>query len=395
MRLPVIEAGRLKRLLPPEGGTLNAVFRHTMLSLRNCAGGITLILFASFPLFSANQQTTRLAWRAQSSGVLAKLNAVHFIDRQHGWVTGNSGTLLATEDGGEKWRRITLPEYERREPVLDAWLFDAERGCLLGEYDLFDRRPEIEPNQRVFLLRSEDRGSSWKHNEFARLPAKPSEKKPVKDKDETPDVYAEPLLLRMFFVNQQTGWACGELGAIQTTNDGGATWRMQSTGSLRLFYDVTAFDGKQAWIAGAAGVVLHTVDGGHNWNEQPSGVTVGLRAIHFVDAKNGWAVGANGTIISTTNGGSRWQKQNSGAGVTLNDIFFVSAKEGWAAGDRGTLLHTTDGGANWQDESLKTRAHLTRLFFIAPDRGWAVGSNGAIFSYGLNDPAGRPTLRQQ
>ncbi|MEO6726644.1 MAG: YCF48-related protein, partial [Blastocatellia bacterium] len=343
---------------------------------RLTACGTTLVLFASFSPFSANQQTTQLAWRAQSSGVLAKLNAVHFVDRNRGWAAGNNGTVLTTEDGGEKWRRAALPEYERQEPVLDAWLFDTEHVCLLGEYDLFDRRREIEPNKRAFFLRSEDRGASWKRNEFARLPISPSPKRPVTDKDEPPDSYPEPVMLRMYFANEQAGWACGELGAIQSTIDGGETWRVQFIGSLRLFYDVTAVDDKQAWIAGASGVVLHTVDGGQNWNEQPSGVATGLRAIHFVDAAHGWAAGVSGTILSTTNGGSRWQKQNSGASVTLNDIFFINGKEGWAAGDRGTLLHTGNGGATWQDESLNTHANLTRLFFITPDRGWAVGSNG-------------------
>lgn len=348
------------------------------------ACGTSLIFFVSTLSLASDQSTNQLGWRQQSSGVLSKLNAVRFIDPQHGWAAGNAGTVLTTVDGGENWRRVALPEYERQEPILDVWPLNSERSFLLGEYDLYDRRPEIESNKRVFLLRSENDFSSWKRYEFARLPAKPSEKKPVKDKEELPDAYPEPVLLRMFFANEQTGWACGELGAVQATTDGGATWRMQFTGSLRIFYDVTAIDEKQAWISGAAGVVLHTFNGGQNWNEQPSGVTESLRAIHFTDVQHGWAAGTNGTIISTRTGGSRWQKLNSGTREALNDIFFVSANEGWVSGDRGTLLHTTDGGLTWESELLKTHASLTRLFFLAPDRGWVVGSNGAIFKYGVS-----------
>jgi photosystem II stability/assembly factor-like uncharacterized protein len=385
----VIESGK-KNFRPAKGQRRGGHFDYwrARRSLCRAVGGLALILIISFPPFSANQQTARPEWRLQSSGVLAKLNAIHFVDRLRGWAVGNTGTVLVTYDGGEKWRRVALPEYERREPVLDVWVFDGQRGCLLGEYDVFDRRPEIEPGKRVFLLRSENGGASWEQNEFARLPVKPAKKRPAKENDadkntdkDKPEVYPDPVLLRMFFLNKQVGWACGELGAIQATSDGGATWRMLLTGSLRIFYDLTAVDEKQIWVAGAAGIVMHTADGGQNWNEQPSGVTQALRAIRFVDAKLGWAAGANGTILSTTNGGNRWQKQDAGTSVTLNDIFFVSPREGWAAGDRGTLLHTTDGGATWQDESLKTHANLNRLFFIAPDRGWAVGGNGAIFSF--------------
>lgn len=365
--------------------------------------GCCLCLVAAFALhlsdfvhlLPAHGSTLAPAWRQQSSGVLARLNAIHFLDRRYGWAAGNNGALLMTEDGGEKWRRVALPEYERQEPVLDVWLFDAERGALLGEYDLFNRRPEIEPGKRSFLLRSENHGTNWTASEFASPPPKPVDRRVGKEKDDAPpEVSPDPVLLRMTFATARVGWTCGELGAIQKTEDGGAKWKMQFASTFRIFYDIAAVDEKQAWIVGASGVVLHTSDGGLNWNEQRSETTQTLRAVHFVDANRGWAAGSNGAILATINGGGSWQRQNSETAVTLNDIFFVNAQEGWAAGERGTLLHTTDGGASWNAESLKMHGALMRLFFIAPDCGWAVGANGAIFRYGLNEPAERPTLKQ-
>lgn len=352
-----------------------------------------VLLFTASPSFlSAKPSTTQVRWRQQSSGVLAKLNAVHFIDRQHGWAAGSNGVLLATEDGGEKWRRVALSEYERQEPVLDVWRFDTERGVLLGEYDLYDRRPEIEPGKRIFLLRSEDRGQNWKQGELGRPPIKPrtsqsAGSKANSEKTDPPEIYPDPLLLRMFFVNKQTGWAVGELGAIQATKDGGVSWQMQFASALRIFYDVSAVDEKQAWIVGAGGLVLRTTDGGQNWQEQRAEARQTLRAVHFTDANRGWAAGSDGLILTTVNGGLRWQKQDSGVEQTLNDIFFVNAREGWAAGERGTLLRTTDGGATWQNESLKMHGALTRLFFLAPDCGWVVGANGAIFKYAPSENA--------
>jgi photosystem II stability/assembly factor-like uncharacterized protein len=316
----------------------------------------------------------RLEWSAQSSGALAKLSGVFFVDRQNGWIVGSNGTLLVTEDGGAKWLRRTLPERQMGEALNDVWFFNPDRGLLLGEYGLFNRKGDIDLSVKVFLLMSKDRGANWEAGTLRRPP--------------------DSILLRMSFAKDQLGWAVGESGTIQRTIDGGATWTLQDAPTRKLLYDVAASDDNHAWVVGAGGTILRTVDGGRNWDEQSSGVTEALRAVHFVDPQRGWAAGAKGTIISTANGGARWRRQTSGVGLNLNDVVFLKAKggpaggpmegpmEGWIAGDRGLLLHTTDGGATWENVELSARANLSRLFFIAPDCGWVIGTSGAIFKYG-------------
>ena len=310
-----------------------------------------------------------LEWSAQSSGALSKLSGVFFIDRDHGWIVGSNGTLLATEDGGAKWLRRTLPERQRGEALNDVWFFNPDRGLLLGEYGLFNRNGAVDRSERVFLLMSKDRGANWEAGTLRRPP--------------------DSILSRMFFANDQTGWAVGESGTIQRTIDGGATWTLQDAPTRKLLYDVAAIDDNHAWVVGAVGTILRTVDGGRNWGEQSSGVTEALRAVHFVDPQRGWAVGAKGTVISTANGGARWRRQTSGVELNLNDVVFLKTKdgaaegpkEGWIAGDRGLLLHTIDGGVTWENVELGARVNLLRLFFAAPDCGWVVGTSGAIFKY--------------
>ena len=347
-------------------------------------------------------------WTAQTSGSLAKLSGVFFIDRDRGWVVGSNGTLLVTENGGARWSRRTLPERQRNESLNDVWFFNPDRGLLLGEYGLFNRSGKVDRSERVFLLRSNNRGANWETGALARLSIKQagqagqagqSERQASRNPNESSDTLkpalrpSDPILLRMAFANDQVGWAVGESGMIQYTEDGGATWLAQEASTRKLLYDVAAIDAKHAWAVGASGKLLRTVDGGQNWGEKSSEVAETLRAVHFVDAKHGWAVGARGTIISTSNGGARWERQTSGVELNLNDVFFIKAKEGpgegagegaregWIAGDRGLLLHTTDGGATWESVELSTHANLSRLFFIAPDCGWVVGTSGAIFKY--------------
>ncbi len=283
-------------------------------------------------------------------------------------MVGSNGLILLTEDGGNQWRRVPQRSWDL---LRDVFFLDHQRGFVLGEYSLFNRPGNKLPKERSFLLASYDGGLSWQGMSFASSTTE----------GEDPRRYNGDGLLRLLFVDDRTGWACGEAGLILVTKDSGRSWQMQRSGVRKLLYNLTAIDDQQAWMVGAGGVILRTVDGGRNWNEQASGTTLTLRAIHFVDARRGWAIGAGGTILATTNGGNRWQKQSAEVEATLNDVVFTSAREGWVAGDHGTLLHTRDAGATWEDVSLSTRANLLRLFFIAPDCGWVVGTNGVIYKY--------------
>ncbi|HZS05738.1 MAG TPA: YCF48-related protein [Blastocatellia bacterium] len=325
-----------------------------------------------------------LKWLPQTSGVLAKLTSVFFADRDHGWIVGSNSLVLSTEDGGTTWKKTQLANHEL---LRDIFFFDTQRGYLVGEYSRFNRTDNKSPAERSFLMSTSDAGSYWRMADLAR-PSNPKTDALVR--------YGGETVLRIQFVSDRVGWACGETGLILLTRDGGRIWKMQRPAQVRkILYGLSALDEGMAWIVGAGGVALRTVDGGENWNEQTTGTTKALFAVRFVDAKRGWAVGADGTILVTTNGGSRWRAQASGTNEDLNDVAFVTPQEGWAAGNRGTLLHTRDGGATWEDVSLNTRSHLTRLFFVAPDCGWVVGVNGLIFKYQWSDGTQRPALSTQ
>ncbi len=46
-----------------------------------------------------------LSWQVLRTGQNAPLRGIHFADDVHGWAVGDFGTILATEDGGQTWRR--------------------------------------------------------------------------------------------------------------------------------------------------------------------------------------------------------------------------------------------------------------------------------------------------
>lgn len=350
---------------------------------------VTLLLSTSL---TPSSQPAKPGWQKQSSNSLARLQSVYFLDAEHGWTAGSNGTLLKTLNGGATWERVALPPQFGRDLLREIWALDAQRLRVLGEYNLSQRPNSAELDARSFLLASDDGGAFWQEIELAHPPEKNRRRTnrtaTQPNEQDTVERLNSPVLTSLAFGNAKTGWLVGESGAIQTTPDGGLTWRMEYAVSRKLFYDIFALDAQQAWLVGGGGNVLRTVDGGANWNEQPQAVPQTLRAVFFTDARRGWAVGINGTIIATTNGGNRWQTQSAPSTQTLNDVRFVNAREGWVAGERGTLLHTRDGGTTWEDESLGSFASFNKLFFTAPDCGWVVGTNGSIYKFSASPSSG-------
>jgi hypothetical protein len=45
-------------------------------------------------------------WIFQNSGISTNLYSIYFLDEKNGWVTGASGTILKTENGGDNWQLI-------------------------------------------------------------------------------------------------------------------------------------------------------------------------------------------------------------------------------------------------------------------------------------------------
>ena len=330
------------------------------MSLRGLSRRAALVLCAAFVLSAcaaaAHVRAQGSGWAGGRQGVQGSdLNAVYFADSKRGWVGGDGGLVLHTEDGGRAWARQTL---ETKDSVNDIYFRDKEDGYLLAV-------------SRIYT--TEDSGQTWTlSTRFL------------------PQTFggAAPELYSVRFTSKRRGWIVGSLSRgedvvdslVLYTSDGGSSWQRQRVPATDELIHLD-FDGdKRGWIVGSGGRILHTRDGGETWALQDSGTRAALYHVDFQGEENGWAVGEKGTILRTTDGGETWRPVPSPARSTLLSVKFVNEDEGWIVGRGGVILRSDDGGQTWKQQDSNTRQNLYALHFDKK-LGWAVGGDGLVLRY--------------
>lgn len=268
------------------------------------------------------------SWTRQPSGVACRLRSVCFVDERNGWAVGGEsipqtdrsrGVVLRTTDGGTSWQPVPTSLI----PGLRQVRFTSPtEGWAVGDVSTFA------PSGLFF---SRDGGRTWNpaggaapHGLLTADFAAPHVGAAATASGELLTVSgrvvreapvarfglraARKLTLR----GDGRGWLVGDGGLVQTTDDGGASWRSAAfTGPLAVVsqcdWRSVAAAGSHVWIVGSpGGVVLHTGDDGRTWQLLPTGSPLPLDDVSFIDELHGWAVGALGTILRTADGGRTW-----------------------------------------------------------------------------------------
>lgn len=319
----------------------------------------TLFLTAGFLCVAAlagGAPARQGGWRAERHGQPGRdLNAVHFVDSKRGWVAGDGGLVLRTEDAGRSWTRQVI---EVKESINDIYFRDKEDGYLLAGSQ---------------ILVTEDSGATWRV--AGHFPASNFDG-------------AEPELYSVRFTSKKKGWVVGSLSRrdsvvdslVLYTSDAGASWTRQKAPAREELIHLD-FDGeRRGWIVGASGAILYTRDGGETWTRQDSKTKATLYHVDFEDGKHGWVVGERGTILRTGNGGEAWTAVPAPVRSTLLSVKFASEEDGWIVGRGGVILRSEDGGQTWVQQQSNTKQNIYALYFDKK-LGWAVGGDGTVLRY--------------
>jgi photosystem II stability/assembly factor-like uncharacterized protein len=234
--------------------------------------------------------------------------------------------------------------------------------------------------------------------------------------------------LDIYFLNAQTGYACGQNGYIVKTTNGGASWNMvyqaanfmhsirfvdQNTGyAVGYTYVYKTVNGGTTWnampnpysnyllgtsfvnastgfICGDGGLIARTIDGGFSWQTIMIGGSDYFEEIVMTSATTGYAAGKFGRVLKTTNSGSNWFAQNTTTNDWLLDLYFINSNSGWACGMNGRVVYTANGGESWATQYVPTISTIRQVHFLTTDTGYAVTDNGMILkTYNAGNPIG-------
>jgi photosystem II stability/assembly factor-like uncharacterized protein len=184
--------------------------------------------------------------------------------------------------------------------------------------------------------------------------------------------------LDIFFINSQTGWACGQNGYIVKTTTAGNSWAPMFQ-AANFLHSIRFVDANTGYSAGFGNLIYKSTNAGINWSILPNSITnTYLLGTSFINANTGCVVGENGLIARTTDGGQIWQTISASTSEYYEEVTFTDANTGYIAGKFGRILKSTNAGLNWTQQTSNTSEWLLDVFFMNNNSGWACGMNGKI-----------------
>ena len=309
-----------------------------------------------FVVFFLSYASINAQWLIHSTPTDKWLNDIKFVGSSI-FVTGNSGTILKSVNGGLNW---TAQSTQNSYDVQTIVFIDANTGFAISS-----------SQYESAILKTTNGGTNWviklSCNRF---------------------MFTKALC----FINSNTGyaggWSFSDTVMFRTTN-GGENWNAVRINYLAGVDRIQFLNSLTGWAVGGkndTSHVLKTTDGGYNWNRmysQAADPFIYFFAVQFINQLTGWAVGLKpqSVIVKTTDGGATWTHQyhNHTTNWELYDINMINENTGWIVGDGGVIVKTTNGGINWRAQTNPYSGNpIFAVRFTGADTGYAVCSNGKI-----------------
>ncbi len=222
-------------------------------------------------------------------------------------VVSSVGAVIVSDDGGETWRRDTLPGRPSLIDITacghgDIYALDSMRNVWalpVGE-SAWTASP-LDTPENTLSIHCAPGERLWVSASFGTLYWR----------DLSSDVWQEFSLYddlqftNVRFVDELNGFAVGEFGTVIATSDGGTTWEQRNP-IPNDFYPMGSdfLDLQHGWVGGLDGVIWTTSDGGESWQRQETLTSAPIYGIHAAGDRV-IAVGGSAKLIELKD--SEWR----------------------------------------------------------------------------------------
>jgi photosystem II stability/assembly factor-like uncharacterized protein len=227
---------------------------------------------------------------------------------QEGWIAGQPGLLLHSDNAGQSWTRLLLDTKLPGDPYLITAIGDrsAELATTVGA-----------------IYRSSDAGKSWQAEVSDASGA-------VRDLRRNSDGrYVSVSSLGNFF---------------STWNPGEAVWQPHQRVSSQRVQSMGFQPSGDLWMVTRGAQLRFNPDGAdvEAWSKPVIPITNGYGYLDMAWDPQGsiWTGGGNGTLLVSSDAGASWQRDPVGAATPSNftRLLFLADGKGFALGERGALL---------------------------------------------------------
>jgi photosystem II stability/assembly factor-like uncharacterized protein len=188
------------------------------------------------------------------------LYSVAFPSKKQGWVVGDGGRILHSEDGGISWRR---QESGSQDELVHVKFANDKRGWVVGA--------------KGTILYTDDGGRTWERQSSG----------------------TTNHLYHIETRGKDSAWIVGDKGTILRTTNAGVSWERVAVDTTQNLLNIAFSNDKQGWVIGWNGTILRSSDGGKKWVEQESGTRTNLYGI-AASKREVWVVGAEGLVLKYT-----------------------------------------------------------------------------------------------
>lgn len=263
------------------------------------------------------------------------LHAVHFLDQNRGFISGQR-FFVSTRDGGKSWKYEIPVEARHISFIDDKW------GWIV---DLTDNA----------LYTTNDGGSTWTRN-------------------------TTPEVRHAYFITANEGWALTDNDLLMTTN-GGVTWNPLNADVGTFPQSFFFIDRAIGWIASDSDIE-RTTDGGHTWttimeSDDFDDDFLIFDGIWFRDSRHGWLEYSDRHLarrtLSTDNGGASWRDSKRLPMPHHHDMELQQSGRAVAIQDYSRLYLTKDGGTTWSPLTQKSSPFLS-LQAVGEQEAWSLSN---------------------